>query len=315
MTRYINFALLFTVVVLFTQCQNDGMLQNITPEATTSTRKSTPTAITVAPSASLYRGVYLDGLKKIVGDTLQENEMLEWCKRNNFTTVTCYDLYTLLAYKSGYAKMAAFIKKARTRYGVQTVTACMASANAFNTLIQNYNVSRNDTLEKFNYANLELEWWNGASTYDNYLTQLKGIRAWGNAQQTKIPTEEYMGWFKNPAGQDSLQAAGLVQNSDRILVHAYQTTPSFGYMKSRLMTIAKAAKAQKKVMPIVFLFNAEQDYSMTYFANTTFDQAYYDVLSQFEVANFDGKEYLKIVGYQIFAQSDARMARPLLLLQ
>ncbi|MFC0182345.1 hypothetical protein SAMN04515674_101318 [Pseudarcicella hirudinis] len=291
---------IFLMAFVFMQCRKETTLQEeIVPRSTDRIE-----------SVDLYRGIYLDSLKYIVGDVSRENVMLQWCQSNNFTTITCYDLYTLLAYSSGYSKVAAFIKKARTTYGITTITACMASSSAFSGLVGNYNASRTDPLEKFNYSNLELEWWNNASTYKNYLKQLKGIKSWGDSQNPRIPTEEYIGWFKNPKGQDSTQAAGLVENSDRILVHDYQANPSFAYMKDRISWIGKAAKAQGKVMPVVVIFSAEPDYSFNYFMVNSFEQTYNLIAAQFEASSFSGKENVQLVGYQVFCQSDARQCRP-----
>ncbi len=324
MKRYISFALFALAVFCFTQCQNDKtLLDPATPQGlgkkglSTSITSTNQLNVVVAPPVS-YRGVYLDKLTTIVGTATKEDSLLAWCKKYNFTTITCYGLYTLLSERAYFAKMAAFIKKARTKYGIKTVAASMGSAAAFTTAmnsstktsINEYNNSRTDTLERFNQANLELEWWNGESTYPNFLNQLSAIQTWGKSQNPKIPTEEYIGWFKNPAGQDSLQAAGLVKYSDRILIHDYYPSPSYGYIENRLKTIAKAAKAQNKVIPIIIIFSAEMDASGNYFITSTFEQAYNTVIAQYNTANFVGKEFLKPIGYQIFAQSDARLVRP-----
>ena len=303
MKSNLYFIFLFSFAFLFMQCSEDKLMEAVTPKSHVENFR--------VSSDNLYRGVYLDSLKYIVGNEQLENNMLAWCQYNNFKTLTCYDLYTLLAYSSGYSKMAAFIRKARTQYGIETITACMASAGAFTGLVNNYNASRTDPIEKFNYSNLELEWWNKASTFKNYIKQLQGIKAWGDSQNPRIPTEEYMGWFKNPNNQDSTQAAGLVENSDRIMVHAYQTIPSLSYMKDRLKWIGKAAQAQNKVMPIILLFSAEQAYSFNYFTLNSFDQTFNMILNQYDLSSFTGKENLEIIGYQIFAQSDARQARPM----
>ena len=301
----LSFLALFLCGFLFVQCSSEQFLENIIIPRVDSDMVS---------EDNLYRGVYLDNLQYIVGNTVEEDKLLVWCQANNFTTVTCYDLYVILKSPANYPQMANFIKKAKNIYGIQTVTACMGSASAFTELINNYNVSRTDSIEKFNYSNLELEWWNKASTYKNYLTQLKGINAWGDEQFPRIPTEEYIGWFKNPTGQEAIQAEGLVKNSDRILVHDYQTTPSFCYMQSRLSWIGKAAQAQNKVMPIIVIFSVEPSFSYNYFLSNSFEDAYNMVVSQFNASNFDGKANIELIGYQIFDQSYARQARPLIAL-
>ena len=304
MKNHYLFIILLSSIFLFTQCSEDQSVEPTSPEHN---------GLKIDLS-SIYRGVYLDSLKYIVGDQGKENALLQWCQYNNFTTVTCYDLYTLLASSAGYPKVAAFIRKARTQYGITTVTACMGSASAFTTIINNYNASRTDALEKFDYANLELEWWNKAATFKSYLKELQGINAWGDAQKAPVPTETYIGWFQNPTGQELTQATGIVTNTDRVLVHDYQTTPTFSYMQSRLQWLGKAAKAQNKIQKVIFLFSAETTFSFNYFVNNSFDNTYIKVLSEYQAASFTGKENLEIIGYQIFAQSEGRAARPMIIL-
>ncbi|MFY7826718.1 MAG: hypothetical protein ACOVQ4_06310 [Flectobacillus sp.] len=303
MKNHYLFIALFSTIFLFTQCSED-----LSVEPTSPNHNGLKVDMT-----SIYRGVYLDSLKYIVGDQGKENSVLQWCQYNNFTTVTCYDLYTLLATSAGYPKVAAFIRKAREQYGITTVTACMGSASAFSGMINTYNNSRTDSVERFNYSNLELEWWNKAATYKKYLSELQGIKAWGDAKTPRIPTETYIGWFQNPTGQELTQATGIVNNTDRVLVHAYQTIPTFNYMKSRLQWLGKAAMAQNKVQKVVFLFSAEPSFSFNYFVNNSFDQTFLKVLSEYEAASFTGKDNLEIIGYQIFAQSEGRAARPLMI--
>jgi hypothetical protein len=44
--------------------------------------------------------------------------------------------------------------------------------------------------------------------------------------------------------------------------------------------------------------------------NHPFDDAYLDILNQFNAANFDFKNNVQLIGYQVFAYTLARKARP-----
>ena len=39
-----------------------------------------------------YRGVYVDNYMYFCGDTIKENQFLDWCKRYNFNAISVYDL-------------------------------------------------------------------------------------------------------------------------------------------------------------------------------------------------------------------------------
>jgi hypothetical protein len=129
-----------------------------------------------------------------------------------------------------------------------------------------------------------------------------------------ITTEAYMGWFKNPEGQELAQASTLVGILDRILLHDYRTYPQFDYIKSRLSFLGEAASSQNKIIDVIVIFSAEHDFMDNYFnvrgQNHAFDDAYLAILNQFNAANFDYKDNVQLIGYQIYAYTLARKARP-----
>lgn len=257
-----------------------------------------------------YCGMYVSDFETICGNPVSENLLLTWCQMHHINALSLYGLGTILSSTSNYPILANFIKKAKLQYGIKQVAAVRGSATNVIGQTASYNTSRADTTERFNYMHLELEWWNNACTYANYLSQLTTIKQWGDAQPKKVYTEEYMGWFKNPTGQDSLMASGLIKNSHRIFVHDYVTTPNFSYMKNRLDYIGRAAKALNKTAEVIIIFSAQPTYSYNYFLTHTFDNAYQAIVNGYNAASFTGKNYINITGYQIFDSNSARIVQP-----
>ncbi len=262
--------------------------------------KSTPT----------YTGMYLNQFSSVLGDTAKENTLLRYHQKYKINNVSIYGLYSILGNSANYTKLSTFIYKARTQYGIVGITAVMGDLNGVTSLVNNYNNSQTDNNKKFTAVNLELEWWNNVTTWSNYYSILSSYRTWAQSKNPKLITETYIGWFKNPTGQDSIQAAGLVSKCDRILVHDYRTSPDFGYMKTRLDWIGRAAKAQGKIQNVVVIFSAEPGFMGPYLSTNDYATAYASIVSQYNAASFTGKDYINIIGWQVFCWSYAIQYRP-----
>ena len=262
------------------------------------------------PGQTVYKGVYVDNLAHIVGTPSKEDEFLHWARKHDFNALTLYDLQEVLGDPARKQALSAFILKARSRYGIKEVTAVVSKAATVTGAVDQYNHSQADPRSCFDYTNLELEWWNNACSFREYDATLQAMKKWGDLQNPAVPNEEYIGWFKNPVGEDSLMAAALVRNSERILLHDYQHDMSFSYVQPRLEWIGKAARAQRKVMPVIIIFNAKDVYLGDFFATHPFSDAYQFIQYEFQKAEFPGKANVRLIGYQIYNQSTARLCKP-----
>ncbi len=261
-------------------------------------------------TSPVYRGMYISDFENICGNTQREDSLLNWCFAKNINALSLYGLGSILSSSLNYSVLAAFIKRAKNQYGIKQISAVRGNSANVTGQTSAYNSSRTDTTERFNYMQLEREWWNNACTFNDYCNNLSAIQLWGNAQTPKVKTETYIGWFKNPTGQDSLMASALLQYSNRILVHDYVTTPNFGYLQNRLDYIGRAAKALNKTAEIIVIFSASPSFSYNYFLSHTFNDAYATIVSGHNASSFAGKNNIKITGYQIFDSYAARTARP-----
>ena len=262
-----------------------------------------------------YRGLYVDGFKSILGDATKEDSLLKWSTSNNFNALSLYDLNQIMDSSALDVQLAQFIAKTRITFGIDQIAAVRgASAN----FIQNaqYDSSQTDLNKRFSVYNLEREWWNNGPScnFTCYTSILQTMKTTGKNETPPMTVETYIGWFKNPDGQELEQANTLVSYLDRILVHDYQKSPQIDYMTSRLSFLGQAAKSQNRSMDVIVIFSAEPDFMADYFnvtsQNHSFEDAYVNIFNQFNATTFDYKEYVRLIGYQIFAYSYARMARP-----
>mgnify|MGYP001062710693 FL=1 len=262
-----------------------------------------------------YRGLYVDGFKSILGDANKENLLLSWCVSQNFNTLSLYNLNEIIDNPVPIVQLAQFIRKARVTFGINQITAVRGTSANF---IQNaeYDSSQTDLNKRFSVYNLENEWWNNgpACNFSCYTSILKTLKMYAKRGSPPMIAEAYIGWFKNPTGQELNQANTLVNYLDRIMVHDYQKSPQLGYMTSRLSFLGQAAKNQGRIMDVIVIFSAESEFMGDYFnvnsQNHSFEDAYVSILDQFNAATFDFKDHVRLIGYQIFAYSFAYTARP-----
>ncbi|MBL0048437.1 MAG: hypothetical protein IPP32_10125 [Bacteroidetes bacterium] len=310
-SRFLKYFLAIAILVsIFEGCKKDSDESlNVSPDQSQNTYRilTTPT----------YKGVYIDSFDWIIGDTAMENPLLRWCKKESLNAISLYDTKALLLKSSNFPKLAKFIKKARTQYGIKQVAAVRSLGSQFTGSTSTYNKSRIDTMERFNVFNLENEYWNAGATntFGDWYKNLNTMYTTAHAASPKITSEFYFGWFQNPSNKEITQAAKMVSTTDRILLHDYWSSPNFSYIQSRLAFLGQEALKQNKIIDIVVLFSIEQTFAYDYFdamgQNHSFADAYNSIITQHNATTFTGKDNIRIIGYQLFCQSWARRARPL----
>ena len=309
--KYITYLLSAALLVaVFEGCRKE------TDETSDVSPKQSSDAFKILATPS-YKGVYVDNFVYMVGDTSQENTLLRWCKKNSLNALSLYDTKSLLNTPSSYDRVAKFIKKAKTQYGIKSMAAVRERASQFTGSTMTYNNSRIDTVERFNTFNLENEYWNtntSTTTFGDWIKIVNTMNTTAHAAVPRITSEFYFGWFENPINKESSQAAKMVAATDRILLHDYWATPSLSYMQSRLTFLGQEAYKQNKTIDIIVLFSVEPSFAYDYFdemtQNHTFLDAYNQILAQHNASSFAGKDNIRIIGYQLFCQTFARRARP-----
>ena len=310
---------------------------------------TTTTTTTIEPPQELIRGLYLNDLNTIVGNSIEENLLFNWVSGWGINEVYCYDLSSILSTNQGKTNMKLFNTTIRT-YGVDKIAGIGGSSNRLIGNVSNsrvtYNNECDNDLQKFDILNFENEFWNynGDAPYinpgpnlqirwdngtsDDWKSENELIYSYG--QTNNIPTDFYMGLLRDgknlpptpPLNQKVSPieiVENLVMNTTRILIDCYLTTDDFtgttdaGFLDlvDRLSMIGTASTANSKVMDIVVLFNGKDEFMKSYFVNNTFDSAYYNVLSSFESSSFIGKEGINLTGYMIYGYQQVKDIQPI----
>lgn len=212
---------------------------------------------------SWERFIYIDKTDTIYTNQTSYRRLAGYLKRYGFTGVYMYSTSSILQSSSNYVNFARFIK-ALSDSGVQYRAIASGSSSAFvqGGTVSNYNNSRTVFSERINRANLELEWWNGASSWSSWNSTNQRV-----SSGTLPDNDFYEGWYKNLGSTiDTIAARDQVRFSDRILLHCYQNgIPTYSYANARstgatggrLDIIASGARQAGRKIDVYIIISAE----------------------------------------------------------
>ena len=189
------------------------------------------------------RSIYVNNFAAILGDTTAENNLLSYAQSNGIDTLLLYELHLVnasnnLSNTATNYILADFILKAKTNYNILHIGATAENGYFFTNVIDTYNNSRNNPLEKIDIYNLEFEFWvesatnpggtyctsyltpNGLACNNNgafqfFISTLQTMNNLATNNTHPITTEAYLGWTTTE------QAETIGANLDRIRLHAY----------------------------------------------------------------------------------------------
>ncbi len=260
------------------------------------------------------RGMYIDHFSTVLGNINKEDSLLHYAQDSSFNYLALYDLHNLDLNNANTANMlSVFIKRARENFGIQYVGAIGENSSSFINKIAPYNSNRSNDLEKFNVFNLEFEFWTSSSVnpggyyctqylqqancscdtsggFKFFIREMHLIDSLAAVQQ--IISETYLGWFNQG------QATQIVNNVDRLLLHAYRTGTSslFSYSKTRLQYLG----SNNKVVDVAPIFSAEPSFMGPWLDSHSQLEAYIKYKTDFDNDNSAWKQNINVLGYQWF---------------
>lgn len=209
------------------------------------------------------RFMYVDRTDTVYNNSVASKRLAGYLKKYGFTGVYLYSTSGIVSSTSNYTNFSNFLKTLSDS-GIIYRGVASGNATTFQSTgnITKYNKSQTDPLRKINRANLELEWWNGATTWTNWNTINQQIAA-----GSIVDNDFYEGWYLNMGGTiDTVAAKDQVKYSDRILLHdyvngiptyAYANAKSTGATGGRLDIIAKGAQQANKMTNLYIIISSE----------------------------------------------------------
>lgn len=265
-----------------------------------------------------YRGLYVNSFQNILGNQTNEDKLLNYAIANRYNYLTLYGVDGInFSNTTNTNNFAAFIKKAKTQYGILQIGVIGESSNFFLQTISPYNRLRTTNFEKVDVYNLEFEFWltssngpggvyctkylsrNGFSCdttggFKFYMQELKKIK--NIAQQDGMLSEVYVGWFNLG------QASQIVAVVDRVLLHCYRVSDSdiYQYAKTRMSYLG----SNNKIVNVMPIFSSEPSFMGPYLNTNTITKPFSVFNNYYTVETAPWKSNINIIGYQWFKYSD-----------
>lgn len=255
---------------------------------------------------TLYRGLYLNGFKNIVGNKMYEDALCYDLKFWKINAVHEYNLGDIL----GTSKEPALAKlhiRMRKESGIKEIMAARGNSSSCLGAATTFNKNNSDSAD-FDGWNLEYEAYNADdiaaawATNKVYLTEMKAGKTNGQVEKSV----QYFGWWtKAPMTVEAPKT--LVALTDYFIIHDYTSAPSFSYTRARCNDLNRECQAVGKKGIFRPLFSAEPAFMQTYYKTHSLDEAYFEWKKGFDAMNYSN---LTSDGYVVFALDFLRVAQP-----
>jgi hypothetical protein len=223
----------------------------------------------ISSAQELKRGMYCR-FTPLLGDTVAEQSLLDYCARNHIQ-------YLLLAGLDGVvfrrdtagfsrkqgAKLHHFIQKARKAGTIRQIgIAGGSSLNPYRSVT----VFNDSFPGSIDVLSIEYEFWNHSNPDESYARYIATLQsAYALTREHHLLMETYLGYLDDDAVPDSLQAAAITASCDRILAAVYTRYVPGGMFRSNYLHRLKLLGCSGSKVDIWPMFSAESGQSGNYF--------------------------------------------------
>lgn len=285
-----------------------------------------------------HRGIYIDNFLSggILGNTMEENKLINWCLQNNFNKIYLYNIHAILQNTSYKIQLDAFVEKVHNLYPKKIdVTFVSGGMTSLNNTIQYHK----DYINHPKGVVSEIEFWNSGGSFTdfkawmNQLDNLKSSIPFGYIAplNPNLKKRFYIGKILDNEGvyTNTQVAEELVINHDEIFLANYHTnaynlstSTATNSIKNRLILLAETGYNLNKKVNIVILFNMNTasasphiydyfDVTNTATGNHKFHEAHASFMTDYlNATDIPHKNFLNMKGYGIYKYSEAKIARP-----
>jgi hypothetical protein len=193
-------------------------------------------------------GVFAD----ILGNSTKEQYLFDFISAQNITSLSLYDLPTILSSSTLKTNLVNFMSKARSQFNVSRIEAIGSELQASWDKIYAFHQNQST----FDGFVTEIEFWNNATSFSTFISTLQYIRSlsWKNSTSGNKPTLcSYLGW--PTTDQVNIMAPYL----DQVYLHCYVKNPltAYNYGLNRFQMFDTANKAQNLSVKVLPIFSAE----------------------------------------------------------
>ena len=266
--------------------------------------------------------MYVNDFNTIIGDANEENNLSNFIQQQGFNSIYCYDLSGVLSTISGRTAVRSFNTNIRN-YGVTTIGGIGGSSTTLIGAGDNSRLSYNNgctqNSEKYDYFNLENEFWNypnvGTVTFENWKTYVNDVNS--SLSSTSILFDSYIGQIDDPTSANTQTQISdfLVGNLDRTFLACYVTTNQFtgstnyGFNRivDELTLIGDSAISASTVAKVAIIYHGGSSFMNSYFQEYGFDSAYNNFTNVYNSWSGTSKNGIELIGYIIYGYQQVKI--------
>lgn len=252
------------------------------------------------------KGHYMNDYSVYSATAATRQANADWLKRQGANLNALYGTSGALTSSTGRPILADVILRNR-RAGVSSNGFPYSTSNSVVNSLNAYNAAVSDS-SKFDFVISEIEPYN-TGDYAGFYTTLRTVSDWCKAKGLQSAT--YQGWC-NEACWDSIS-----KNCQRVFIHCYKQSNAmdgasqYGYISTRLGTLAAKCKKNNVKMQVVIIYSDEPSFAYSYFQSNSFDQTYNNFLSTYSLrSTADMKAWLIPSGYMVFVSKYSKQIKP-----
>ncbi len=254
------------------------------------------------PNTMDFRGLWVTDFKtEVLGDTIAENDLLEYAVDNDFNYLICTNMFQILTdnctpFTSEMEDLRAFIEKAHNVYNIEYISGNVGT-DATAAKMQDYNnCSMVSDAQKFDMITYECEFYNPGTNgscpdFTSYITQLQNIKnicntTFGSDPAKHLVCEVYIGGSGSTGhvltNSSEIEMQQIASLSDHILITYYRSDPFqssgnfFNWTITRLEWLASPEGDPNKI--VILLKSRNTDTNNMYDYLTTFSGTHFDAL-------------------------------------
>jgi hypothetical protein len=191
----------------------------------------------------------------ILGNSTKEQYLLNFAAAENITSLSLYNLGTILGNSQLSNNLVSFMTKARSQINISRIEA----VGAVSTSVWDNIFAFHQNQSPFDGFVTEIEFWNNATSspsFNSFISTLQYVRSlsWRNSTSGNKPTlTSYLGW------PTAAQVTSMAPYLDRVYLNCYVQNPStsYSYGLNRFRMFDDANKAQNLSIEIIPIFSAE----------------------------------------------------------
>jgi hypothetical protein len=259
------------------------------------------------PAPETYACLYIDKLSSRLGNAAEEEKLINYTIQTGFNAWAEYTLSSIVGNETKEAQLRSLHTRARAK-GVKYIESVSSGSPSSVSDRIAFNSRCTKPEEKFDVMNIEYESWNQTDLMAaSVINTSRLLYQSEEAKMAGLKAVQYWGWLKKQPFIQTPFITGLIESTDWLPHHYYQTSPSASYHAQELDSLNAISKRLGIIYKYRPIFSAEPEFSQSLLKQITAYQLFLNWKKTFDSKNYSN---LKCDGFYMFDFSYLEQAIP-----